>query len=142
MMLVVHIWANQLDNWIVFNGHRLWNYLTVLSNPVAFFLFLGGYGLYRVREKGGNHRYSRLLRLYIHFWIILLIFVLLSISLKASPMYPVHFKDVIMNFSSFHVSWNPVCQFLLPYVLLSLSYPFLFRLLDKMGILFVGGLSY
>ena len=142
MMLVVHIWANQLDNWVVVNGHPLWDYLGKMSEPVAFFLFLGGYGLFCVREKGDKHRYSRLFRLYIHYWTVLFLFSTIAILLKNPIVYPVNASDVLLNYSSLHVSWNPVCQFLLPYVLLSLSYPLLFKLIDRFGVVIVGILTF
>lgn len=138
MMLIVHIWANQLDSWIVIGDDCLWTYLGRMSEPVAFFLFLGGYGLYCVREKGDKHRYSRILRLYIHFWIVLLLFFILTSLMKKSPVYPIEYREVLFNFTSFHISWNPVCQFLLPYVLLSLFYPLIFGLLDRFGIIKTG----
>lgn len=142
MMLIVHVWANQLDNWVIINGHLLWEYLGKVSEPVAFFLLLGGYGLYCVREKGDKHRYSRIFRLYIHYWLILFVFSSIAVLLKNPTVYPINALDVLLNYSSLHISWNPVCQFLLPYVLLSLSYPFLFKLLDRFGVVIVGIASY
>ena len=138
MMLVVHICANQLDNWVVINGHTLWEYLGKISEPVAFFLLLGGYGLYCVREKGDKHRYSRLFRLYIHYWIILFLFSTVAVLLMNPTVYPIKVSDFLLNCLSLHFSWNPVCQFLLPYVLLSLLDPVLFKLLDRFGVVIVG----
>lgn len=48
--------------------------------PVDFFLVTGGYGLYFVYRKGTDrHHLSRVFRLFIHYWTILILFMPLAI---------------------------------------------------------------
>lgn len=80
LMISLHLFNQEGNvalcrNLLFIDGTPLVLILSRASNPVAFFLILGGYGLYRVYEKGDKHRWSRLAKLMIHYWIILLIFV-------------------------------------------------------------------
>ena len=53
--------------------------LIAASHPISFFLIVSGYGLYHVHCKGGlSYRYllKRTVRLYLAFWLILLVFVI------------------------------------------------------------------
>lgn len=93
LMLFLHLF-NQLPNvelcrnFIWIDGQPLVHILSRAANPVAFFLILGGYGLYKVNERGDKHRWSRVLKLFIHYWITLLIFVTIGHFLD-SEKYPV-----------------------------------------------------
>lgn len=59
-------------------------------NPVAFYLILGGMGLYIVWEKGHGtvlDNAKRILRLYSHYWVILILFVTVGYFIN-SAKYP------------------------------------------------------
>ena len=138
MMLLVHINFTRTSNFIFLcNGKTLGGWLQDVSTPVTFFLMLGGYGLYCIHLKGKDkNRFKRILRLYVHFWIILSIFILIYLFSSSNPEhYSFNIKDIIYNYSSFHVSWNIECQFILPYSCLSILYPVLFRQLDQRPII-------
>ncbi len=132
MMIFLHLFnqgsnVELCHNFIQINGLPLVEILSRASNPVAFFLILGGYGMYKVYEKGDRHRWSRVGRLYINYWITLAIFLLIGWCLNSSR-YPGSWQTVISNFSGFHTTYNGEMWFLLPYVILSLLSPWIFRL--------------
>lgn len=101
--------------------------LSRAANPVAFFLVLGGYGMYKVWKKGDRHRWSRVFKLYLHFWFIMAVFVTIGHYVKPE-MYPGSFLSFVVNMSSIVTVYNGEMWFLFPYVLLSLLSPWLFRL--------------
>ncbi len=74
MMLFLHLF-NRMHNvelchpWILIGGEPLVYILRQAFNPVSFFLIVGGYGLYKAYEKGDRNRYSRGVRLFVHYWI-------------------------------------------------------------------------
>lgn len=115
------------------------HFLSRAMGPVAFYLILGGYGMHYVWMKGDVHRYSRVLKLFIHFWIILAIFV--SVGYFINPeRYPGSIVNIIGNLTAWRTSYNSEWWFLFPYVALSLLSPYLFRLFGKVKAvpLFVG----
>ena len=76
-MLFLHLF-NHTDNWVditIGDNVRLMSFLAEATNPVSFFLLLGGVGMYFVYKRGGNSQWRRVLKLYVHYWIVLLIFV-------------------------------------------------------------------
>lgn len=133
LMLFFHLF-NQLPNVelchnsILINGQPLAYILSRAANPVAFFLILGGYGLYKVNERGDKHRWSRVLKLFIHYWIILFVFITIG-HFMFPAKYPGSVTAVVANFTSFHTTYNGEMWFLFPYVVLSLLAPWIFKLM-------------
>ncbi len=111
-------------------GVPLATYITRLMVPVPFFLIVGGYGLWKVWQMGDRHRWSRILRLFIHFWIITLIFVLIG-SFVNPARYPGDILDFVKSVTAYEPRYNPEMWFLAPYVILSLISPWLFRLYSR-----------
>ena len=110
--------------------------LSRASNPVAFFLILGGYGLYKVYEKGDKNRWSRLAKLMIHYWIILLIFVTIG-HLMYPTVYPGTLPNILSNLTGYETTYNGEMWFLLPYVILSACSKLLFDFLRRFRASFV-----
>lgn len=135
LMIFLHLF-NRMHNVelchsiIHIGGLPLAHILTRAANPVAFFLILGGYGMYKVTERGDRHRWSRVLRLYIHYWIILIIFLGIG-SVIYPNVYPGSVSDIISNITSFHTTYNGEMWFLLPYVILTLLAPTIFQLMKR-----------
>ncbi len=133
LMLFLHLF-NQLHNveectnFLYVDGLPLVFILCRAANPVSFFLILGGYGLYKVNEKGDKHRWSRVLKLFIHYWIILLVFVTVG-HFVFPERYPGSLSKIIANVTAFHTTYNGEMWFLFPYVVLSLMAPLIFRLM-------------
>ena len=131
MMLWFHLFGiDELEQvctpLIHINGKAFVTYLSNASYPVSFFLILSGYGLtYIFKQKRLNiiDQSKRLLKLYIHYWIILLVFVGLSVFVKPG-MYDLDFLHIIGNITAIKCNYNGEAWFLFPYVLLTLSSPF------------------
>ena len=108
--------------------------LSRATGPVMFFLILGGIGLFSVYNLGrGDLRsnYKRAKRLYGHYWIIITVFVAIAIFVRPARYYYKGVLDIIGNYSGFNTSWNGECWFLLPYVIVMMISPYLFRLVNK-----------
>lgn len=101
-----------------------------VTNPVAFFLIVGGYGLYKVWLRGDTHRWTRLIKLYIHYWLSLLLFIPIAHYLNPES-YPGNFIKILDNLSGYSPSYCPEMWFLLPYVILSALSPFIFLKLQN-----------
>lgn len=137
MMFFVHInWTNY-ENLINIGGVPLMSYFAKLSAPVEIFTILGGYGLCYVYQNSDKNHYTRILRLYIHYWIIIVVFCSIGHFIEITGKYPGSLKDIILNVSSFHTTWNYECWFLFPYSLLSISYPMIFKFYDKINSILV-----
>lgn len=123
LMIFLHLF-NREDNValchnLLFIGDTpLVSILSRAANPVAFFLILGGYGLYKVYEKGDKHRWSRLAKLMIHYWLILLIFVTIGHFVRPAA-YPGPFLKILSNITGYQTTYNGEMWFLLPYMILS-----------------------
>lgn len=131
-MLFLHLF-NHTDNWIDFiilDNIKLMTFLSEATNPVNFYLVLGGVGMYYLYKRHGNSQWRRILKLYIHYWIILAIFVTIGYVMNPNR-YPGDLNTIISNLTGFKTSYNAECWFLLPYSLLTLTSSFLFYLLDR-----------
>ena len=107
------------------------HYMIFAMNPVDFFIVLSGYGLYYTYSQGKRNNIKRILELYIHYWITLVIFVCIGFFVVGSEKYPSSFLDLIYNFIGWKNSYNHETWFLLPYVLLTLSSTKIFTICDK-----------
>ncbi len=132
LMLWLHLFNNGhtclelCDNLIFIGGVPLANILSRATNPVDFYLVLGGYGLYVVWQKGDRHRFTRIAKLMLHYWVVLAVFVTIGHFLNPQR-YPGSFIKVLCNMTGYATTYNGEMWFLLPYVVLSLLSPWLFR---------------
>lgn len=135
LMLFLHLF-NQMGNVdlchnLIYVGDTPLVYiLSRISNPVSFFLILGGYGLYKVYEKGDRHRWTRVFKLYLHYWIILAIFLTIGFFMRPDR-YPGSVWQILSNATSYEPTYNGEMWFLLPYVCLSLISPLFFKAVSK-----------
>ena len=135
LMLYLHLF-NQMNNVLLCHNNfyvgdiPLTHILVRATNPVPFFLILSGYGMYIVYMKGDKHRYSRLLKLLFHYWVILLIFVGIG-SYLYPDRYPGTWEKILSNVTGYKTTYNGECWFLLPYILLSFSSPLIFKITDR-----------
>jgi len=140
MMLFLHLFNGSnlsavCEPLIFVGGTPLVHIINRACNPVGIFLMLSGYGLSYTYYRGKlsvNGQERRLLKLYIHYWLILLIFVSIGFFVKPSK-YPGSLLDIIMNFTSLSSSYNSETWFLFPYTLLSLTSIWIFKCIDKLG---------
>lgn len=133
MMIMVHIDSNVSCQFLHYGDFSLWELIHRSCYPVAFFLMLSGYGLRHVYEKGDNHHWGRLIKLFVHYWVIILVFGTIGYFKIGSDIYPGNGIKIIENITSFHTSYNYECWFLFPFFILSASYPIIQKLIDKSG---------
>ena len=146
MMLFLHLFnngfANQLQHCFWIDNQPFLHILTRAANPISFFCFCGGYGLYYTYQRGKDtHHYSRILKLYVHYWIVLLIFVPLAHFITSKYTYPGNIQTILYNVTGLEASWNMECWFLLPYALLSLTSKKMFSWMDKVRVRYVLGFT-
>lgn len=116
-MLLLHLfctkeWRGLFKPIIMIGNTPLVYYLALFGDMcVAMYCFCSGYGLmmgYKSNEKTYiKKNILRLLKLYINFWIILIIFVLiLGTILGKGVEYPGSFKTFFLNFTAIDPAYN------------------------------------
>jgi hypothetical protein len=110
-------------------------YLSLFSDAcVPIFLFLSGYGLYISYLKDKNciikNNGRRLFKLYINYWLIVLVFAGIFGFLIGKEGYPGNFTKFALNILGLWNSYNGAWWFFFTYILLTLSAPFLFKVLE------------
>ena len=140
MMLFLHLF-NQADivdycqPQLFVGGLPLVNILTRACCPVPFFMIISGYGMSFLYHSGNitiKNQGKRLLKLYIHYWIILLIFVLTGCFVRPD-VYPGNAGEIVGNITSYSSTYNTETWFLFPYAVICLSAFWLFRFIDRIG---------
>ena len=104
------------------NGKPLVAYIHNACHPVPFFLILSGYGLtyiYNQQRLNIKSQAKRILKIYIHYWIVLLIFVSIGHFIKPDD-YPNDFIHIISNITSVRCTYNGEVWFLFPYSIICL----------------------
>lgn len=76
---------------------------------------------------------NRLLKLYIVYWVTLLIFVGIGCFLKPN-VYPGTWTDVVANVTAYRTGYYGEAWFLFPYILLSLTSGVVFKVLERCGV--------
>ncbi len=139
MMIYFHMFEFGLDSILylplsVIGKYSIECYLARACNPVALFLLLGGIGnyiIYHKNQSGVKRTGKRVLKLYVHYWFSLLIFIPIILLLQL-PV-PISFKDFIWNITGLNPSWKISNWFLMPYCVVLLCSPWLFKALDRYG---------
>lgn len=141
LMIFLHLFNQEqnvslCDSLIFIDGTPLVLILSRATNPVAWFLIVGGYGMYMVWQKGDRNRYRRVFKLYLSYWVTLAIF--LTIGYFMYPQrYPGSVLTIIENATGFNTSYNGEMWFLLPYVALGLLSPYFFRVTQHIRIRYI-----
>ena len=97
---------------------------------VSMFLFLGGYGTYKIYKEDINYQQviSRVIKLYINYWIVFITFVPLGVILGKIN---VNFKSLFLNFIAVSSSINNEWWFFIDYIVLVIFYPLLVKLICR-----------
>lgn len=146
LMLFLHLFNQQwnvalCDTYLYIDDTPLLTYLVRAANPVSFFLILGGYGMYCVWKKGDKHRWTRIWKLMLHYWIVLLVFVTIG-HFMLPDRYPGGWLNVLGNVTAFDTSYNAEMWFLFPYICLSLLSPWLFKFCARFRVCYVLSVSF
>lgn len=103
---------------------------------VAIYCFCSGYGLF-LRYKNKKESYLRnniirLFKLYINYWIILLLFVvILGFIMGKSDIYPGDLKTFLLTFTAISPAYNGAWWFLTIYIILVLVSPIINKVVLK-----------
>ncbi|EOU1694829.1 acyltransferase family protein [Clostridium perfringens] len=141
-MLLLHLFCTKdyiglFKPLIMFGNVPLIYYFALFGDMcVAIYCFCSGYGLmivYKNNEKTYiKKNIIRLLKLYVNFWIILIIFVLvLGPILGLENNYPGSFKTFILTFLAIDPAYNGAWWFLTTYILLVLASPYINKIIIK-----------
>lgn len=141
-MLLLHLFCTKYYQGlfiplIMIKGVPLVYYLALFGDCcVAIYCFCSGYGLmctYKNNLDEYNKRNSkRILKLYINFWIIILLFVVLLGYLTGnSATYPGNIKTFILNVTAISVSYNGAWWFLTTYIILVVLSKFINKVVEK-----------
>lgn len=149
MMLWLHLfhdaaWYSLSTTLVSVLGKPLVAWVSNATNPVYFFTFLSGYGLYLSYKKGKSDNFLRVKKLYFHYWFYTIVFVLIGFLL-AKPGYPGGLVTILFNVTGWKTTYNGTIWFLFPYCLLALSSKRLFFFAEKCkyyGILIAIGCIY
>ena len=147
MMLFLHLFNRPFKGLfqpLLFIGTQpLSYYISLFCDAcVPIFCFLSGYGLYFKFVKNTNAIYKqensgRIKKLYINYWIILLLFaVILGWSLNTEGL-PGDITKFILNFTALHNSYNSAWWFFFTYLLLVASSAYLFYIINRVRLLFL-----
>lgn len=116
------------DNLIWINGKPLVYAIMEGIHSTPIFLILTGYGLYKAWLKGDKNRWGRLIKLGLHFWFILFVFVTIGHFILPNK-YPGNILTVLLNFTGINTSYNGELWFFFPYVGVFLIIPYFFKLI-------------
>lgn len=111
----------------------LW--LTRACNPVSFFMLLSGYGLaykYDKNEITPSYQAFRILHLYLHYWIVLAIFLTIGHYIVPES-YPGSTSKLIKNALGWNSTYCDEMWFLFPYCLISLISLYIMQIIDRIG---------
>lgn len=103
---------------------------------VAIYCFCSGYGL-MIGYKNNRENYfrknlMRIFKLYINFWIILILFVVILGSIMGkSDIYPGSMKDFILTFTAIDPKYNGAWWFLTTYIIFVFVSPFINEVVIK-----------
>lgn len=140
MMLCLHLFNRTYEGLftpLLFIGKQpLSYYISLFSDAcVPIFLFISGYGLYfnYQKNKGIMEKSNgmRLFKLYINYWVVVLLFAVLLGFVMGKEGYPGNFGKFVLNFFGLDNSYNGAWWFFFTYVLLTLTAPLLFKILES-----------
>lgn len=136
LMLLLHLFNTQervaeCTTFVQFWNHKPLVYALsrVAGFCVPIYLFVSGYGHAMSHLHGRlnfRHCVQRVFKLYVNFWIIFFLFIPIACWLKPAA-YPRGIAVFLLNLIGLDFSYNAEWWFLLPYVVLALLSPFLFR---------------
>ncbi len=137
-MLYLHLFSNmsnveQCITYLSIDGVPLVYYFSRCTGPVPFFLILSGYGLYISHQSKKRNYKEKVLKLYMHYWISMLIFVTLGYFLVDSTKYPGSWWNIVLNMTGWQTTYNGEIWFLFPYMLLFITSPLVFRFFSNKG---------
>lgn len=149
MMLCLHLFNrdyNGLFTPLFFVGKQPLTYhISLFSDAcLPIFAFISGFGLYykykQDKEFYGLSIKHRIKKIYINYWIIVVLFAVVLGWVLEKEGYPGSFVKFILNFLALDNSYNGAWCFLTIYLLFVISSRFWFSLLDRLNPIFYVGI--
>lgn len=113
------------------NGYPIEQYIGCVGGIcVVMFTFLSGYGMYisyGKKEVKFKEILKKILKLYINYWVILIIFIPIGGWLG---VYQINIKEIILNITAIDTSYNHPAWFIRLYLLLMLFYPIIIKCIN------------
>ena len=141
MMIFLHLFnkdhTDLCVNLIYIGDQPFAKWLSNACGPVDFFLLLSGYGLAYTYEKGNlsfTKQLKRIFKLYMHYWIILAVFLSIGYYIYADR-YPGSWQRIIINATGWKCDYNFEMWFLFPYSLVALTSYYIIKAIEKIGYL-------
>ena len=140
MMLFLHLFNRDykgLFQPLLFIGNQpLSYYLSLFCDAcVPIFAFVSGYGLYfkfRQDPQGyASANGTRLKKLYLNFWIIVILFAVILGFFLGAEGYPGSVQKLLLNLTAIDPSYNGAWWFLTAYILFVLTSQFWFKILER-----------
>ena len=99
---------------------------------VSMYAFMSGYGLYlSYKAKGTLKPFSRILSLYLRYWIVLVFAIIPSMLIFDGEALKIGIVKTVMNFLGLYCTWNPNAWFMFPYFAFILLLPAVTKLISK-----------
>ncbi|TXK75410.1 acyltransferase [Mesonia sp. HuA40] len=142
MMLCLHLFNRDFKDLfqpLIFIGSQpLSYYISLFSDAcVPIFAFVSGYGLYYSFQNNKNIYFyknvNRAKKLYLRYWIVLLLFAVILGWLLGKDGYPGNFLKFFVNFTGLRGSYNGAWWFFTIYIFFVFTSKFWFRILDKIN---------
>ena len=150
MMLFLHLFNREytgLFQPLIFVGSQpLSYYISLFCDAcVPIFAFVSGYGLYfkynQNRATYKKENLNRIKKLYINYWIVILLFAVLLGWIVGSDSHPGSLQKLLLNVTAIDTSYNGAWWFFTIYVLFVLTSSFWFGLLERINpYLYIGAL--
>ena len=141
MMIFLHLFdknnTDLCDNLIYIGDQPFTKWLSNACSPVGFFVLLSGYGLAYTYEKGNlsfAKQLKRIFKLYMHYWIILAVFLSIGCYMYADR-YPGSWQRILINVTGWKTDYNFEMWFLFPYSLVALTSMYIIKAIEKIGYL-------
>ncbi|WP_126337152.1 acyltransferase family protein [Kaistella antarctica] len=140
MMLCLHLFNQNyhgLFQPLLFIGNQPLSYYISLFSDVCvpIFAFVSGYGLYfsysNNKETYLEKNTERTKKLYVRYWIILLLFAVFLGWLLNKDGYPGTWQKFVLNLTGLQTSYNGAWWFFTTYILFVFTSKFWFKLLDR-----------
>ena len=149
MMLLLHLFSTDyrgLFQPIVFiDNQPLSYYFAIFSDAcVPVFAFVSGYGLYFAYKTNPQEYVKknrvRLKKLYLRYWVIILLFVLFLGWIVGKPGYPGPWLKLLLSATAMEPAYNGAWWYLTIYIAFIFTSKFWFQLLDKNNSIVVFGI--
>ena len=151
MMIMLHLF-NRSEYYslcyscLSIEGTPLIHKVALACNPVGFFCFLSGYGVFyscrnlKCKKEVFIYASKKTIKLYLSLWILFIIFIPLC-SIVNPKLYPGDIITAITNIFAYTNTWNHTTWFVIPFSLVSLTCCLWIKLLNtqKNAILLGGG---